>query len=348
MPDVLDSLKTEKHVHHLIVSEEVRQARYQLDSVLSIHGVSRRHLNPDLILTLIAADHGIPSNCVQEAIRNSWVYSDPERQDISEPERRRTLLQLLPHVRVLVKAVGQWRTLWYLMLIFPQGSRKGWLPPSVPVEPRRSNSWKKKLETCVKAGSYCQHHFLQGWTICSATRLQRASIGLGRCDMIHQTHLDLSGKPVLRLPILLVSHESDTLLRNLLMLERNKNPLSQTPLASYIKLMDNLIDTAEDVSILRDAGVLFHQLGSDEAVAKMWNELGSNLHHYPSDRWAEMLMLINLITRVKGRLHWLEFKRRYLSRPWLVTGTVTAILIVVTAIIQTIFTAFQVFLTVLL
>ncbi|RYR74274.1 hypothetical protein Ahy_A02g008925 [Arachis hypogaea] len=48
---------------------------------------------------------------------------------------------------------------------------------------------------------------------------------------------------------------------------------------SYFSLMDSLIDDAEDVKDLRAAGVLQNLLGSDEDVAKLFNELGHVLSH---------------------------------------------------------------------
>ncbi|KAL2630397.1 hypothetical protein R1flu_015083 [Riccia fluitans] len=234
---------------------------------------------------------------------------------------------------------------------FPEyatGSRKGWLPPGREVVPPLSEGWKRKLRP--RYADETSNNWEDDSRIPSATRLKTAGVGFGKCDMIHQTHLDLSGirRPILRLPIFLINHEVESLLRNLIALERIKsdNPFTETPLASFIKLMDNLIDTAEDVLLLTEAGVLVHHLGSDEAVAEMWNELGSGLRHYPSYRWAEMITNINLIVRDKRRLQWIEFKRKHMSRPWLVFGTFIAVIVVSATIIQTVFTAFQVFLNV--
>ncbi|MCO5553798.1 hypothetical protein L7F22_007324 [Adiantum nelumboides] len=42
---------------------------------------------------------------------------------------------------------------------------------------------------------------------------------------------------------------------------------------SYVHLMDCLIDTADDVHILTEAGVICNKLGSDEELAAIWNKL---------------------------------------------------------------------------
>ncbi|XP_027367956.1 putative UPF0481 protein At3g02645 [Abrus precatorius] len=46
---------------------------------------------------------------------------------------------------------------------------------------------------------------------------------------------------------------------------------------SFFSFMDSLIDTAEDVKELRLAGVFQNLLGTDEDLAKLFNELGDDL-----------------------------------------------------------------------
>ncbi|MBA0654798.1 hypothetical protein Goklo_021733, partial [Gossypium klotzschianum] len=46
---------------------------------------------------------------------------------------------------------------------------------------------------------------------------------------------------------------------------------------SYMCFLDLLIDEAEDVKDLRDAGILYNRLGSDEEVAKLFNKMNTDL-----------------------------------------------------------------------
>ncbi|XP_030924228.1 UPF0481 protein At3g47200-like [Quercus lobata] len=48
-------------------------------------------------------------------------------------------------------------------------------------------------------------------------------------------------------------------------------------ITSYISFVDSLIDEANDVKMLRKAGILYNCLGSDEHVAKLFNEIGTGL-----------------------------------------------------------------------
>ena len=47
-------------------------------------------------------------------------------------------------------------------------------------------------------------------------------------------------------------------------------------MTSYISFLDSLINEANDVKLLRKAGVLYNFLGSDEEVAKLFNEIGTD------------------------------------------------------------------------
>ena len=48
-------------------------------------------------------------------------------------------------------------------------------------------------------------------------------------------------------------------------------------ITSYISFLDSLIDEPGDVKILRQAGILYNCLGSDEEVAQVFNEIGTDL-----------------------------------------------------------------------
>ena len=48
-------------------------------------------------------------------------------------------------------------------------------------------------------------------------------------------------------------------------------------ITSYISFLDSLIDKADDVKMLRQAGILYNYLGSDEHVAQLFNDIGTDL-----------------------------------------------------------------------
>ena len=50
---------------------------------------------------------------------------------------------------------------------------------------------------------------------------------------------------------------------------------NDSAITSYISFLDSLIDEANDVKMLRKAGILYNCLGSDEEVARVFNEIGT-------------------------------------------------------------------------
>uniref|UniRef100_A0A2N9F1L2 Uncharacterized protein n=1 Tax=Fagus sylvatica TaxID=28930 RepID=A0A2N9F1L2_FAGSY len=64
---------------------------------------------------------------------------------------------------------------------------------------------------------------------------------------------------------------------NLIAYEMSLDFKNDFGITSYISFLDSLIDEANDVKLLRKAGVLYNCLGSDEEVAKLFNEIGTDL-----------------------------------------------------------------------
>ncbi|XP_076914519.1 UPF0481 protein At3g47200-like [Bidens hawaiensis] len=76
------------------------------------------------------------------------------------------------------------------------------------------------------------------------------------------------------LPPIIVDDSTKPMLLNLIAYEMRT---SDTWVTSYVCLLDSLIDYPEDVKALRKAGVLENSLGSDKEVAKLFNEIGTDL-----------------------------------------------------------------------
>uniref|UniRef100_A0A6N2L115 Uncharacterized protein n=1 Tax=Salix viminalis TaxID=40686 RepID=A0A6N2L115_SALVM len=83
-------------------------------------------------------------------------------------------------------------------------------------------------------------------------------------------------KRVLKIPHLKIDHCFERLVRNIMALEQCCYP-SDAYICSYIKFMDHLIDSAEDVRLLVGKGIIVHTLGDDAAVSNMINSLCENI-----------------------------------------------------------------------
>ncbi|XP_020224413.1 putative UPF0481 protein At3g02645 [Cajanus cajan] len=80
----------------------------------------------------------------------------------------------------------------------------------------------------------------------------------------------------LHLPVIHVTDSSDVVLRNLVAYEACIAPEGMI-LARYTELMNGIIDTEEDVKILRESGVLLNHLKSDKEVASLWNGMTTSV-----------------------------------------------------------------------
>ena len=78
---------------------------------------------------------------------------------------------------------------------------------------------------------------------------------------------------VLEVPCFEVHDETEGLFRNLMALEQCHYP-SHTYICNYFVLLDDLINTREDVEFLVEKGIIVNGLGSNKAVAIMVNKLG--------------------------------------------------------------------------
>ncbi|KAM3759209.1 hypothetical protein ACB098_01G103800 [Castanea mollissima] len=72
------------------------------------------------------------------------------------------------------------------------------------------------------------------------------------------------------LPVIYLDGNSEVVLRNLVAYEACVAP-DVMVFTRYTELMNGIIDTEEDVKILREAGIILNRLKSDEEVAMLWN-----------------------------------------------------------------------------
>ncbi|XP_030967381.1 UPF0481 protein At3g47200-like [Quercus lobata] len=81
----------------------------------------------------------------------------------------------------------------------------------------------------------------------------------------------------LHLPPIVVDDSTRPKFLNLIAYEMCLDFKNDFGVTSYISFLDSLIDEANDVKMLRKARILHNVLGSDEEVAKLFNEIGTSL-----------------------------------------------------------------------
>ena len=145
----------------------------------------------------------------------------------------------------------------------------------------------------------------------------------------------------LRLPTITIDNSTKTLFLNLIACEMSSDV--EHDFISYLRLLDSLIDQADDVKELQSVGVVQNNLGTHEQVAEFFNtvsaNLESNFHAYKD-------------VRVKIRKHqqshynsrvkmWItECLDTYFGTPWAIIAWVAAFLALFLTALQTYFQVF--------
>ncbi|XP_020085958.1 UPF0481 protein At3g47200-like [Ananas comosus] len=109
---------------------------------------------------------------------------------------------------------------------------------------------------------------------------------------------------------------------------------------SFVWFLNLLIDHADDVKELREAGVLVNMLGSDEEVAEFFNETVADLlpdqqPYYP------VINNINDYRNNKFRVPLYRMLHRRFGSPWAAIAFLVAFVLLVLTVVQTVYTAIQ-------
>ncbi|XVE84095.1 hypothetical protein DITRI_Ditri16bG0141900 [Diplodiscus trichospermus] len=166
----------------------------------------------------------------------------------------------------------------------------------------------------------------------SLTRLKEAGVEFEKTEA--DSILDIKFEHgCLKIPSLFIQETTETIFRNLIAYEQclpNCPPI----FTCYAKLLDNLIDTTNDMDILcknkiydnwlspEDATQTFNKLYNDTSVKEFyyWSELGNDLDSYCKRRWP------------KWRA---SYVHNYFTKPWAIIAQIYAVIILFFTIWQT-------------
>jgi hypothetical protein len=141
-------------------------------------------------------------------------------------------------------------------------------------------------------------------------------------------------KGVLKIPRLEVDHSFERLVRNIMALEQCCYPF-EAYVCSYIKFMDHLIDSAEDVGLLVGKGIILHWLGDDAAVSNVINNFCENIGtNYTC--FGDISQEINAHYENSFNHRKATLKLVYFPNIWRGTATVAAAILLILTFIQTI------------
>ncbi|XP_028801345.1 UPF0481 protein At3g47200-like [Neltuma alba] len=143
---------------------------------------------------------------------------------------------------------------------------------------------------------------------------------------------------ILRIPSIIIDDSTETTLLNLIAFER-MHVGAGNEVSWFVFFMDNIIDNEVDVVILHQKGIIQNALGSDKAVAKLFNSLSKDL---AVDREEGGLDIVQVSVCRYCKKPWNKWRANlietYFRNPWAIVSLVAAIFLFVLTIIQTVYT----------
>ncbi|MQL99868.1 hypothetical protein Taro_032592 [Colocasia esculenta] len=161
-----------------------------------------------------------------------------------------------------------------------------------------------------------------------ATELHKSGIRFRKRKPVTASYLNVTfAEGILEIPFLLVQESTSSELRNVIALEQCR-PDVGNHFTSYAIFMDNIINTAADVAILRKRGIIESKLGCDDEVAKMFNKLCKGTHlDYKNHYNADLFKQVKKYSEVPHHKWRASLKTTHLKSPWSTLSFIAGILV---------------------
>lgn len=149
---------------------------------------------------------------------------------------------------------------------------------------------------------------------------------------------------VIRVPPLRIEDRTETFLRNLIAYEQYYPDIQFSYVSDYVRVIDCLINSINDVEILCRCEIIDNWLGDKEVVCDIFNKISDAVAGPgPSFQYADIFNKINKHCR-KRRYKWLaKLRRDYFNGPWAIISVVAAFVLLVLTFVQTFFTVYSSF-----
>ncbi|KAL9229786.1 hypothetical protein vseg_005217 [Gypsophila vaccaria] len=145
---------------------------------------------------------------------------------------------------------------------------------------------------------------------------------------------------VLHIPRLLVHDGTKALFLNLVAYEQSHLDCTND-ITAYVVFMDNLINSAQDVSYLHYCGILEHWLGNDVEVADMFNHLCREVvFDVNSSYLSKVSEEINSYYRRKWNSWKASLKHKYFHNPWAIISFLAAVFLILLTSAQTYYSVY--------
>ncbi|KAJ4705207.1 hypothetical protein OWV82_022017 [Melia azedarach] len=139
----------------------------------------------------------------------------------------------------------------------------------------------------------------------------------------------------LKIPPIEVFDDTECYFRNIMAWEQCHFP-RETHVCNYIDFMDYLIDTKEDVNLLVEAGIITNSVGDIARVAEMFNKLRRHII-LSSSYYYDTAMDLKIFYKDPWNHAKATLIRVYFTNLWRGTGIISAVVLLLLTLIQTVF-----------
>ncbi|KAG5522199.1 hypothetical protein RHGRI_034397 [Rhododendron griersonianum] len=143
------------------------------------------------------------------------------------------------------------------------------------------------------------------------------------------------------LPPIVVDDTTESMFLNIIAFERFHIGVGNK-VTSYIFFMDSIIDSAKDVSLLHDKGIIQNALGSDKAVAQLFNNISKDATLDPASSLKRVHERVVKYCRQPWNKWRAVLSHTYFAflatKPWAIISVSAALLLYAFTILQTVYT----------
>ena len=148
----------------------------------------------------------------------------------------------------------------------------------------------------------------------------------------------------LEIPFLSVTDDTSAELRNLIALEQCCSHIKFTHFTSYCVFMDNIINTSDDVAVLKSCGILESMLGNDGEVAQLFNTLCEEVNLDTDNRYNKSLFEeVRKFCQFAHHQWRAKLVNTGFKNPWTLFSLVGSILLIALTATQTYFAVYTAF-----
>ncbi|KMT13121.1 hypothetical protein BVRB_4g086630 [Beta vulgaris subsp. vulgaris] len=173
----------------------------------------------------------------------------------------------------------------------------------------------------------------------NATKLTEAGIQLKRANSPNLFDFKFEDR-VLEIPPLRIHEWTDSLFRNLMAFQHCCPGNQQQYMASYMFLMDRLIDSKQDVELLENEGIIINELGGGEYIVNFFRNICKQVV-VRDFYFAALCQEVEQSYQSLWGRNWQDIRRQHFDTPLKIITWVVGFVVVSATILQTIYSALQ-------